>query len=66
LPLGTIRWEAVDGAGEAAGGECPWRPVQRACQGLPIQLDDCSMCASDRAHREAGDGAVLLSRESPL
>ena len=27
LPLGTIRWEAVDGAGEAVGGKCPWRPV---------------------------------------
>ena len=36
--------------------------LQRACQGLPIQPDDCFMCASDRAHREAGDGAVLLSR----
>ena len=27
LPLGTIRWEAVDGAGEAVGGKCPWCPV---------------------------------------
>ena len=27
MPLGTIRWEAVDGAGEAVGGKCPWRPV---------------------------------------
>ena len=26
-PLGAIRWEAADGAGEAVGGKCPWRPV---------------------------------------
>ena len=40
--------------------------LQRACQGVPIQLDDFLMYVSDRGHREAGDGAVPLSRESPL
>ena len=35
--------------------------LQRACQGVPIQLDDFFMYASDRAHKEAGDGADLLS-----
>jgi hypothetical protein len=46
--------------------------LQRACQGLMGQLDDFFLHASDRAHREAGDGAVALStklikrRISPL
>ena len=35
--------------------------LQRACQGVPFQLDDFFMYASDRVHREAGDGADLLS-----
>jgi len=35
--------------------------LQRACQGVPIQLDDFLMYVSDRVHREAGDGAVALS-----
>jgi hypothetical protein len=69
------------GEGRARREGLPQAPlrVQQACPlqgrrvcasaGMPRLADPARrlvMYASDRAHREAGDGAVPLSRESPL
>ena len=57
MPLGTIRWESVDGAGEAVGGKCPWRPVDLV--GFVGARDTAAKLTTDLVRNGNGTGGFF-------